>query len=131
MLSHHAQRHLDKALHAPEHTCQILGDPVSLREALKNVLDNALKYGATTLLHMTIRRSGSHWALEVEDDGPGIPEADWERIRKPFSARGGNRLGASLGLSIVEEVMRAHQGDMRFGWGVDRHFVVTLRFRAA
>ena len=131
MLSHHAQRHLDIALHVPEHPCLILGDPVSLREALKNVLDNALKYGAKTVLHMTIRRSASHWELAIEDDGPGIPEADWERIRKPFSARDGSRLGASLGLSIVEEVMRAHQGDMRFGWGMDRHFVVTLRFRAA
>ncbi len=130
-LSHHAQRHLDIALHAPEYPCLILGDPISLREALKNVLDNALKYGAKSLLHIKIRRSTDHWELEVEDDGPGIPEADWERIRKPFSARGGNRLGASLGLSIVEQVMIAHHGDMRFDRNADQHFVVTLRFPAA
>lgn len=130
MLSYHAQRKLDIALHAPEHACLILADPLSLREALKNVLDNALQYGAPHLLHITIYRSDSHWDLEVEDDGPGIPEADWERIRKPFSARSGNRLGASLGLSIVEEVMRVHQGSMLFGHNADQHFIVTLRFRA-
>ncbi|MFC5522769.1 sensor histidine kinase [Polaromonas jejuensis] len=130
MLSQHAQRKLDLALQAPAQPCLIQGDPVSLREALKNVLDNALKYGARTLLHINISRSDAAWELRVEDDGPGIPEADWERIRKPFSARGGNRLGASLGLSIVEEVMRAHRGDMRFGRNGDQHFVVTLRFRA-
>ncbi len=131
MMSQGTQRELDLALHAPEPPCLILGDPVSLREALRNVLDNALKYGAETLLHITIRRSGKDWALQVEDDGPGIPEADWERIRKPFSARSGNRLGASLGLSIVEEVMRAHQGGLGFGRNAERRFVVTLRFRAA
>ncbi|MBU6501457.1 MAG: HAMP domain-containing histidine kinase [Burkholderiales bacterium] len=130
-LSQHAQRHLDIALHAPEPPCLIMGDPISLREALKNVLDNATKYGATTMLHMAIHRDARHWVLAIEDDGPGIPEVDWERIRKPFSAREGSRLGASLGLSIVEEVMRAHRGDMRFGWGLDQHFVVTLRFPAA
>lgn len=131
MLSRHAQRKLDIALHAPPQPCPILGDPVSVREALKNVLDNALKYGAPALLHIDIRRAGVHWELRVEDDGPGIREADWERIRKPFAARSGDRLGASLGLSIVDEVMRAQRGDMRFGRNFDQHFVVTLRFRAS
>lgn len=128
MLSLHAQRRLDLALQAPVQPCLISGDPVSVREALKNVLDNALKYGALSLLHLTIRRVGGYWELQVEDDGPGIPEADWERIRKPFSARSGNRLGASLGLSIVDEVMRAQRGDMRFGRNAEQHFIVTLRF---
>ena len=130
MLSHHAQRKLDLALHTPEQPCLILGDPVSVREALKNVLDNALKYGAKTLLHITVQNDGAAWALQVEDDGPGIAEADWERIRKPFSARSGQRLGASLGLSIVDEVMRTQGGDLRFGRSANGHFIVSLRFRA-
>ena len=130
MLSHHAQRKLDLALHAPEHPCLILGDPVSVREALKNVLDNALKYGAKTMLHIDIQRVADCWELQVKDDGAGIPEADWERLRKPFAERSGQRLGASLGLSIVDEVMRAQRGDMHFGHNAEQHFVVTLRFRA-
>ncbi|MEO6972009.1 MAG: sensor histidine kinase [Rhodoferax sp.] len=130
-LSHHPQHHLDIALHAPEQPCLIQGDSISLREALKNVLDNALKYGAKSLLHIHIRPRADHWELDVEDDGTGIPEVDWERIRKPFSARGGSRLGASLGLSIVEQVMIAHHGDMRFSRTATGHFVVTLSFPAA
>jgi len=130
MLSHHAQRKLDLALNAPEQSCLILGDPVTLREALKNILDNALQYGATTLLHINISRTATDWELQIEDDGPGIPDAYWERIRQPFSARSGNRFGASLGLSIVEEVMRAHRGDMRFSRSASEHFFVILRFPA-
>lgn len=131
MLSHQAHRHLDLALNAPTPPCLIDGDPVTVREAVKNLLDNALKYGAKTLLHLSIRRAGTDWELTVEDDGPGIAEAHWERVRKPFSARGGARHGASLGLSIVAEVMRAHRGDMRFGRSAQQRFAVTLRFPAA
>ncbi|OIQ68231.1 alkaline phosphatase synthesis sensor protein PhoR [mine drainage metagenome] len=130
MLSHQAHRNLDLEFDAPDAPCFIDGDPVTVREAVKNLLDNALKYGARTLLHISIRRAGADWELTVEDDGPGLAEAHWERVRKPFSARGGHRHGASLGLSIVEEVMRAHRGDMRFGRSANQRFTVTLRFPA-
>ena len=68
--------------------------------------------------------------LRVIDDGPGIPEADWERLRKPFSPRSGARVGASLGLSIVEEVMQQHGGTLQFGFTAAGHFMVQLRFVA-
>src|SRR5450830_865917 len=42
---------------------------------------------------VSIRRAGADWELTVEDDGPGIAEAHWERVRKPFSARSGQRHG--------------------------------------
>lgn len=131
MLSHQAQRNLDLELDAPQAPCLIDGDPVTVREAVRNLLDNALKYGARTLLHIGIRRAGAGWELSVEDDGPGLAEAHWERVRKPFSARDGQRHGASLGLSIVAEVMRAHRGELRFGRGAPQRFSVTLRFPAA
>lgn len=125
-LSFHANRMLDLAFSAPDSPCLVMGDPVTLREAIRNVLANALKYGAPTLLHLEIARAGADWELQVIDDGPGIPEADQERVRTPFSARSGNRTGASLGLSIVEEVMRAHHGTLRFGHTEQGHFVVAL-----
>lgn len=119
---------LDLDFLAPTEPCLVRGDDIALREALKNIIDNALKYGAKTLLHMEIRSTSTGWELRVEDDGAGIPEAQWDHVRKPFSARGGNRKGASLGLSIVEEVMHAHGGDMRFSWSEEHHFVVSLYF---
>lgn len=122
---------LDLDFLAPENPCPIVGDAIALREALKNVFDNALQYGAKTLLHMEIRETSSGWVLCVEDDGPGIAEAYWAAVRKPFSARTGNRKGASLGLSIVDAVMQAHKGAMQFGWTATRHFVVSLYFPKA
>lgn len=128
MLVRHANRMLDLAFNAPDQPCHVMGDPVTLREAVRNVLANALDYGAPGLLHVDIVAVGPDWKLRIIDDGPGIPTQDRERIRKPFAARTGDRPGASLGLSIVEEVMRAHHGDLRFEQTDDRHFVVALRF---
>jgi two-component system sensor histidine kinase TctE len=68
--------------------------------------------------------------LRFVDDGPGVAAADWERLRKPFAPRGEGRMGASLGLSIVEEVMRAHDGEMRFEHLPEGHFAVVLEFPA-
>jgi two-component system sensor histidine kinase TctE len=130
-LSHLEHQHLDLGFQAPAGPCTIQGDAIALREALKNLLDNALKYGATSLLHMEIRATPQHWELRVEDDGPGISETDWDNVRQPFSARSGKREGASLGLSIVNEVMRAHRGTLAFSWNAAHHFVVSLHFPAA
>ena len=80
---------------------------------------------------MEIRGTPGGWELRVEDDGPGIAETEWEAVRQPFSARSGNRDGASLGLSIVNEVMRAHRGALQFSRNAAQHFVVSLHFPAA
>ena len=143
-LSHqgYQERHLDLGMEAPPSPCLIMGDTLSLREAIKNVIGNALEYGARSLLHVELEclppqqstldqaHSKSLIVLRVIDDGPGIPEADWERLRKPFSPRSGERVGASLGLSIVEEVMQQHGGTLQFGFTAAGHFMVQLRFVA-
>lgn len=126
MLAQHAQRMLDVELAAPASACMVMGDAVTLREAFKNVLSNALQYGAGQLLHVAILRQEDSWAVQISDDGPGIDAAHWERVKKPFSARDGGRTGASLGLSIVDEVMRAHDGRMQFGHDAAGQFYVSL-----
>ena len=131
ILSDHASRNLDIEMRVPEQPCWIMGDATTLSEAIKNILVNALQYGAPSLLHVEIVAQQTHWALRFIDDGPGIPEADRDRLRKPFSARGGDRGGASLGLSIVEEVMRAHGGEMLFCRDGQERFTVQLRFKMA
>lgn len=123
---------LDIGFEAPDGVCLIQGDVISLREALKNIMDNALLYGTRTLLYMEVRMIPAGCQLRLEDDGPGIAEADWDQVRQPFSARrGSDRQGASLGLSIVNEVMRGHHGTMQFGWSEKNHFVVSLDFPRA
>lgn len=130
-LSGPKNQRLDIAFLAPPQPCLIQADGIALREALKNVIDNALKYGANTLLHMEIRRTSNGVELRVEDDGVGIPETEWEQVRKPFSERLDGRKGASLGLSIVEAVMQAHRGKLQFSWSESHHFVVSLHFPSA
>lgn len=100
-------------LHMPE---PILtpGRTLPLRRALANLVDNALRYaGENKPLDVGVFRQGEGVAIEVADRGPGIPEADVERLRRPFTrletARS-NTKGAGLGLAIVERVMRSHDG---------------------
>lgn len=87
---------------------------LSIRRALANLIDNALRYaGGNEALEVTVSCSGGHARIEVADHGPGIPEAEIERMRQPFTrlekARS-NTKGAGLGLAIVDRVMRAHHG---------------------
>lgn len=122
----YATRDIDVAFHAPPTPCMIVGDALSLREAIKNVLVNALAYGAPHRLHVDVTRVDDQWRVRFFDDGPGIPESEWQRVRTPFSSRADGREGASLGLAMVAEVMHAHGGTMTFEWGPDAGFAVVL-----
>lgn len=122
----YATRDIDVALQAPETPCMILGDPLSLREAIKNVLVNALAYGAPHRLHVDVTGAHDQWRLRFFDDGPGIPEAEWQRVRTPFSSRADGREGASLGLAMVAEVIQAHGGQMTFERVEGEGFAVVL-----
>jgi two-component system sensor histidine kinase TctE len=126
ILSDSATRDLDIELRVPEGDCKVRGDPTTLAESIKNVTHNALQYGAPGLFHVEIQDAGDDWRLRFEDDGAGIDAAQQERLRQPFAARPGGRVGASLGLSIVERVMQAHGGSLRFARTDNAHFVVEL-----
>ena len=87
---------------------------LSIRRAVTNLIDNALRYaGADQALDIKVDTEGSFARIEIADRGPGIPEAEVERMRRPFTrlekART-NTKGAGLGLAIVDRVMRMHQG---------------------
>lgn len=109
----------------------VSADKRRLVRVLVNLLDNARSHGGgATLVRMTA--TCSHVAVIVEDDGPGVPASDRERIFERFSRaaasgrRGGS--GTGLGLALVREHVNAHQGTV----SVDRadtggaRFVVTL-----
>jgi len=86
--------------------------PKALRRALVNLIDNALKHAGPPV-EIASRRDGGRLLIDVLDRGPGIPPAEAERLKQPFTrldaARGG-RGGAGLGLAIVDRVARAHGG---------------------
>ena len=83
-----------------------------LREAVSNLLDNALRYGAGGR-HVTVGVASSSPEIYVEDSGPGIPEGERDRVRQRFYRMPGTRGdGCGLGLSIVEEIVRRHAGEL-------------------
>lgn len=88
----------------------VAGIPWMLREALGNLIDNALRYTPEKgVVTVRSRRVGDLACLEVEDDGPGIPAAERERIFERFyRIPGSSGDGCGLGLAIVREIAELH-----------------------
>ena len=88
-----------------------------IEQTLVNVLDNAAKYGPRgSEIVITAERSGEAIAIAIEDEGPGIPEADRERIFDMFyrvRAGDGDSKGTGLGLAIARGILDAHGGSIR------------------
>ena len=90
-------------------------DPVRLRQVLRNLLENALKYGGDQLL-LEGEPDTTHFRIIVSDNGPGIPESDQDRIFDHFEqlTKGDSRLsqGVGLGLPIARKLVGAMGGDL-------------------
>lgn len=88
--------------------------PSALGRAIRNLVENAVRYGTRARVSLTAQNGGLH--LIVEDDGPGIHEDDLDRVFKPFvrleSSRSRETGGAGLGLSIARTIVRSHGGDV-------------------
>jgi signal transduction histidine kinase len=99
------------SLEAPEQL-RFNGRPRALQRALRNLVDNALKYGGNA--RVALGTNGAEIVLGVEDDGPGIPESELESVFEPFhrveSSRSRETGGTGLGLAIVRQVVRGHGG---------------------
>jgi len=98
----------------------VRGDQASLRQALTNLLDNAIRYTpAHGRIRLTVGRGpGGEPTLEVEDDGPGIAPEDRERIFDRFyrakNGHGGNASGTGLGLAIARSAVEANGGRLEY-----------------
>lgn len=88
----------------------------SFRQVVLNLLDNAVRYGrpGQTVRIAASRVAGGHVRIAIEDEGPGVPSAERERIFDPFR-RGSGAIaaavaGSGIGLAVVREILHAHQG---------------------
>ncbi|MCH7861263.1 sensor histidine kinase [Sphingomonas sp. NPDC092331] len=83
----------------------VRGDPAAVERVLANLIQNAIDHGGRNVL---LRIQGT--AIEVEDDGPGIPAEERDRVFDPFHRLRARGTGSGLGLNLVRQVMTLHGG---------------------
>jgi len=119
---------LDEAGDAPAERLSYAGPPhwtvrarpLTLKRALTNLISNAVMYGGAARVRLippvSAGAAGAMLTIEVEDDGPGIPPGDLERVFEPFHrgepSRNRETGGVGLGLPIARNIMLAHGGDV-------------------
>ena len=86
----------------------------SIKRCLTNLIDNGLSYG--NKVEVQIRKAANNVIIFVDDDGLGIPENERQNVMKPFyridKSRGLNKSGVGLGLSIANDIIRSHGGNI-------------------
>ena len=94
---------------------RVEGDAVQLQRLVRNLLDNAARH-ATSAVTVTLGEEAGDAVLRVDDDGPGIPAGDRERVFERFARLDEGRTratgGAGLGLSLVKAVAVSHGGSV-------------------
>lgn len=114
----------------------VLADAEALRQILRNLFDNALRYAPRgSGVEVATRATGERVRMEVSDRGPGIPAAHRERVFERFyradAARSREAGGTGLGLSIVKHLVLAHGGEVGLQSELSRGTTVWLTLPAA
>jgi signal transduction histidine kinase len=113
------------------------GDPIALKRLVTNLVDNALKFGSKA--RGRVFSEAGMAVVEVDDDGPGVPESQIERAFEPFhrleNSRSRETGGIGLGLAVVRAIARGHGGEVvlqnRVGGGLRARVTLPLALRGA
>jgi signal transduction histidine kinase len=92
----------------------VSGDRTLLRRLVRNLVENAQRYGGGTPIEVSVRREDGCAVLDVIDHGPGVPDTERQRIFEPFYRLAGaseSGRGSGLGLALVLDIARRHGGD--------------------
>jgi len=86
----------------------------AIKRCLTNLIDNSFSYGKNVKIFT--KKTSNKMIIMVDDDGPGIPESEYQNVIKPFyridKSRGQNKSGVGLGLSIANDIIRSHGGSI-------------------
>lgn len=126
------QRALGHAVAVDAEAASVCGDALILRRAIGNLIDNAIRYGGRA--DIVVRVVDDDVVIEVADRGPGIPDAQRERLLLPFQRLDDSRNratgGSGLGLAVVRSAARRHGGtlslDDRDGGGLCARLVLPM-----
>ena len=95
----------------------LTGRVSSLKRCFENVINNGLTYGKK--VYVSFQKGLNRVTINIEDDGPGIPEDQYRNVFKPFfrldKSRSLNKSGVGLGLAIVEDIINSHGGTVQLG----------------
>ncbi len=111
----------------------VRGNPALLRVLLRNLLDNSVKHTAPgTTVRVSITHEAGAICLSVNDDGPGIPEQEREKVSERFYRPLGTRAsGSGLGLSIVKRIAEVHDASLQIAPGNEgRGLRVAVTFKS-
>ncbi|HEK0910320.1 TPA: HAMP domain-containing protein [Pseudomonas putida] len=86
------------------------GKPLALRRCIGNLIDNAIKYGERA--HLRIIDNAEAFVLQVDDQGPGVPEQRLEQVFEPHFRLAGQQQGYGLGLGIARNIAHSHGGEV-------------------
>lgn len=123
---------IDLGYDGPVSGARVHGDGVLLREALANLIDNALRYGrAGGHVTVTVARDDDFVELGVEDDGGGVPDELLDRLgERFFRVPGSGGDGSGLGLAIVRHIAGRHEATVSFTRSTTGGLRVALTFPA-
>ena len=86
-----------------------------IRRCMNNMIDNAVKYGDK--INVELNKNNNNLFIKIEDNGPGIPEKEYENVFKPFykidKGRAETKSSVGLGLSIASDIIRSHGGNIK------------------
>ena len=86
----------------------------TFKRCLANLIDNGLSFGEK--VEISTKKTIKDLIIFVDDDGPGVPQEEYEKVIKPFyridKSRGQNKSGVGLGLSIANDIVRSHGGNI-------------------
>lgn len=98
----------------PDGPVRAMVDPVLFRQVLVNLIDNAVAaVGGKGEVRIRVRKEGRDVAIEILDDGPGLPTEDQKLLTRPFYSTKGR--GSGMGLAIVDRIVRDHGGSLGIG----------------
>ena len=86
-----------------------------IKRCINNLIDNGIKYGDR--VNVELSKSTNNLFIKIEDNGPGIPEKEYENVFKPFykidKGRAESKSSVGLGLSIASDIIRSHGGNIK------------------